>query len=148
MPTPDMNNNQLLNYTEEVADRAAQDPGTSFEITGSPAQASLRTSAGGDSAQATSSEMGNDKTQLKDIHGSVDTTTDPEQISNGAANIAVISVPKAQKDGRIGNTGPIVSQLNDSGHQAISSPYDPLFTGVDNNLKPLIINNVASRFVR
>jgi len=148
MPDSDKNNNDLLKYTEDVADRAAQDPGTSFTIAATPAQGNLRTTAGGSSAQASSSEMGNDETQLKNVHGAVDTITDPEQISNGASELPVLSVPAAQQDARIGNTGEVVSQINGQGHQTISSDYDPKFTGVDNNLKPIIISNVANRFVR
>ena len=148
MPTPDMNNNQLLNYTEEVADRAAQDPGTSFEVAYMPAQANEATTAGGESNQASSSEMGNSKTTLKNVHGTVDTWVDKEQISNGAANIPVITLTSAQKDAMIGNTGPNISQLNDSGLQTINSDYNPTFTGVNNNLKPEVITNVANRFMR
>ena len=148
MPTPDMNNNDLLKYTEDVTDELVTKPGTSFSTAAMPANGYLATSAGGESAQPTSSDMGNSKTQLKNVHGVVDTITDPEQISNGAANIPVITLTTAQKDAMIGNTGPNISQLNDSGLQTINSNYNPTFTGVNNNLKPEVITNVANRFMR
>ena len=105
MSTPAFNNDGTA-YTEAVLNRSSQDPGQSFAVASTPAQGNMRTAGGGESAQPSSSDMGNSKTALKSVHGSINTITDPEQISNGAANLAVASIPSEQQLGRVGSSGP------------------------------------------